>query len=569
MLLSCSASKVTQSPPVQPVSFTEQQQLDYEHDFIEGTRLKLMGDLAGAANLLTGCTEANPNDAAAYFELSEIYTLVNDAKPALINAQLAVEKDTKNVWYKLHLAGLYANNKLTDSAIMVYQDIIALQPDDINLRFDLASLYLEADQYRQAMKEVKMIERIYGYTEEVAIAKYRIYSKKNDTKATEKLLLQRIEKYPTELRFYGLLAELYSSLGKKQEAQDNYQKLLDVDPENALGYVSMIEFYKDYGNDEQVLTEMRRMFALKAIDPDLKVELYLSITADTVFAKKYYRELDQMIEQLSEKNSTNFRVRMMNADRNLRRKNFEAARDDMLFLTDRVSTNVFLWEQLFYLLNLLQDNEILYESSAKALKYFEDNYLFNFFHGLSAFALKKTDVVIEFFDKTLKYVNKEKDPDKSIILQTYIFLGETYNEQKEYKKSDEVFEKALLMAPNNALILNNYSYYLSLREEKLDLAEYHIRKCITLEPNNSTYLDTYGWVLYKLGRVDEAINMIEKAMKTGGNDNYEIVNHMCELLVVAGRLDEAYHICKYALELNNDKETTVSQKIDALKKRQK
>ena len=136
-----------------------------------------------------------------------------------------------------------------------------------------------------------------------------------------------------------------------------------------------------------------------------------------------------------------------------------------------------------------------------------------------------------------------------------MFLAEACNEQKRYSESDDAYEKALEMTPNNLLILNNYSYYLSLREEKLDLAEKYIKRCIAREPNNNTYLDTYGWVLYKMGRVEEAIVQVEKALKNGGSDNPEIVAHICELLTVAGRTDEAYHFCKYAIELNNWNET--------------
>jgi len=88
-----------------------------------------------------------------------------------------------------------------------------------------------------------------------------------------------------------------------------------------------------------------------------------------------------------------------------------------------------------------------------------------------------------------------------------------------------------------------------------------------MEPNSSTFLDTYGWVLYKLGRVEEAIIMIEKAMKNGGADNPEIVDHLCELLVVSGRIDEAYHICKYSIELNNS-ERTVEEKIESFKQKE-
>jgi tetratricopeptide (TPR) repeat protein len=559
----CSSSKKIQQP-VKAVQFTEKEKLDYDHEFIEATKLKIFGNLPDAASMLTRCIDVNPYDAAAYFQLAEIYSMNDDQANALRYARLAARYDRKNEWYKMQLANLYVAEKNVDSAIVVYRQIIEAQPDNADLRYNLAILHMEKNEYRKAFKELDKIEKTYGFTEDMAIAKYRVYSKKKDVKATEALLKKSIRMYPDELRFYGLLAELYSSTGREKEARENYTKLLEVDPENALGYISMIEFYKDYGNDAKAIEEMQRMYDLKTVDPDLKVELYLQLSADSAFFKKHYKQMDVLIKQLDEKYPDNFRVRLVNADRNLREKNFEGARDNLLFITDRVQTNYFLWEQLFYLLHLLQDNETLYESTAKALKYFDDRYLFHFFHGLSALVLKKYDESIHACLRTLECLKKGKEPDRDVELQALVFLGEAYNERKEYAASDLAFDRALVIAPNNSLVLNNYSYFLSLREEKLDLAEKYIKRCIVLEPNSSTYLDTYGWVLYKLGRIDEAIIMVEKAMKNGGNDNPEIIEHMCELLTVAGRTDEAYHICKYSIELHNSKET-VEQKMESIK----
>ena len=565
LFLACSPSKVATSQQPEPVQLTEKQRLEYDHDFIEGTKLKMFGNLPDAASLLTHCTEINPYDAAAHFQLSEIYTMADDYPYALRHARSAARYDTKNEWYKMQLANLYLAGDYIDSAIVVYRQIIETQPDNAELRYNMALMYLEKNDYRKAIKELDRVEKTYGFTEDLAIAKYRVYSQKKDVKATETVLKKAVKAHPDELRFYGLLAELYSMTGREKEARENYTKLLEVDPENAIGFISMIEFYKDYGNDDKAMEEMQRMYDMKTIDPDLKVELYLQLSADSIFFKKHYRQMDTLIGQLYEKYPDNFRVRLVNADRNLREKNFEGAKDDLLFITDRVQTNYFLWEQLFYLLNLLQDNETLYESTARALQYFEDRYLFNFFHGLAASMLKKYDEAIPPYHRTLEYLKKEKEPDREVELQTYVFLAEACNEQKQYQESDNAFDMALAISPNNPMILNNYSYYLSLREERLELAELYIKRCIAQEPNSSTYLDTYGWVLYKLGRVDEAIIMVEKAMKNGGNDNPEIVGHLCELLTVAGRTDEAYHICKYAIELNNSDETA-EEKMESYKK---
>ena len=342
----------------------------------------MFGNLPDAASMLTSCVEANPRDAAAHFQLAEIYSMIGDQANALRYSREASRYNSTNTWYKMQLANLYVAGKNIDSAIIVYRQIIETQPDNADLRYNLAILYLEKSEYRKSIKELDRIEKIYGFTEDMAIAKYRVYSKKKDIKSTEAVLKKAIGKYPDELRFYGLLAELYSSAGREKEAQENYTKLLEVDPENALGYISMIDFYKDYGNDAKVMEEMQRMFDMKTIDPDFKVELYLQLSSDSAFFKKHYKQMDGMIKQLYERHPDNFRVRLVNADRNLREKNFEGTKNDLLFITDRVQTNYFLWEQLFYLLNLLQDSETLYESTAKALKYFDDRYLFNFFHEI-------------------------------------------------------------------------------------------------------------------------------------------------------------------------------------------
>jgi tetratricopeptide (TPR) repeat protein len=547
------------------VQLTEKEKLDYDHDFIEATKLKLFGNLPDAASMLTRCTDVNPQNAAAHFQLAEIYTIVDDQANALRYSRSAARYDPKNSWYKMQLAELYLADENIDSAIVVYRQIVEAQPNNADLRYNLAFLYLDNNEYRKALKELDKIEKTYGFTEELVIAKFRVYAKKKDQKATEALLKKGIKKYPDELRFYGLLAELYSATGREKEAQENYTKLFEVDPDNPIGYLSMIVFYKDYGYDARAMEEMQRMYNLKNIDPDIKVEVYLKLSNDTVFFRKNGEQMDTLIRQLYGTYHDNFRVRLVNAELNLREQKYEEAKNDLLFLTDRVHTYYLLWEQLFYLLNHLQDNETLYESTAKALIHFDDRYLINFFHGMAASMLKKFEEAIPSYLHAIECMKKENQPDKDIELQIYVFLGDAYNDQKQYPESDIAFEKALSMAPNNPLILNNYSYYLSLREEKLDQAEQYIKRCIDMEPNSSTYLDTYGWVLYKMGRVDEAIIMIEKAMQNGGNDNPEIVDHMCELLFKAGRTDEAYHICKYSIELNHSKET-VEEKMESFQR---
>ena len=379
LFLACSSSKKTKTQQHRPmVVLNELQQLDYDYNFIEATKLKMFGNLPAAASILTRCVDINPYDAAAHYQLAEIYTAVDDLRNALRYARLSVKYAPENEWYMLQLANIYLMDKKLDSAIIVYRQIVEKKPENVDMRFNMAFLYLENNEYRKAIKEVDKIEKIYGFTENIAVARYKAYSKKGDKKATEAVLKKAIKEYPDEFRFYGLLAEMYSSIGREKEADEYYTKLLKVDPENVLGLISMLEFYKDYGKDAKVLEEMERIFEMKTIDIDLKIDLYLHISADIDFFKKHYKQMDALIELLYEKYTDNIRVRIINTDLNLRLQNFEEAKDDLLFITDRIQTNYFLWEQLFYILNLLEEYETLFETSTKALIYFDDRYLFHF-----------------------------------------------------------------------------------------------------------------------------------------------------------------------------------------------
>ena len=99
-------------------------------------------------------------------------------------------------------------------------------------------------------------------------------------------------------------------------------------------------------------------------------------------------------------------------------------------------------------------------------------------------------------------------------------LGDIYFNIDEYEKSYSSYERALLLDPNDLYVLNNYSYFLSLRKENLDKAKKMARRLILLSPDNSSYLDTYGWVLYANEEFEEAKIQIEKALQDNENGGY-------------------------------------------------
>ena len=161
----------------------------------------------------------------------------------------------------------------------------------------------------------------------------------------------------------------------------------------------------------------------------------------------------------------------------------------------------------------------MYKDAEEALLIFPEQALFNLFYAMGAMQKQEYAKARKKLREGLKYVGE----NINLKGQFYAYLGDVEHSLKNTEEAFKSYEKALAIDENNVVVLNNYSYYLSLENKDLPKAEKMISKCVELEPGNSTYLDTYAWVLFKRGRFFEAKYMIERAMDNGGDKSDVIV----------------------------------------------
>jgi tetratricopeptide (TPR) repeat protein len=135
----------------------------------------------------------------------------------------------------------------------------------------------------------------------------------------------------------------------------------------------------------------------------------------------------------------------------------------------------------------------------------------------------------------------------AMIAQANSYLADLYHKKKDYAKSDEAYEAVLAYNANDLYALNNYSYYLSLRKEKLDLARKMSSRLVTLSPESDTYLDTYGWVLYISGEFEQAKKYLEMAAQRTKSGT--VVEHYGDVLFKLGEKENAIQQWKRAKSL--------------------
>ncbi len=133
-------------------------------------------------------------------------------------------------------------------------------------------------------------------------------------------------------------------------------------------------------------------------------------------------------------------------------------------------------------------------------------------------------------------IGGEKNPKVMPALAT---IGDTYHQLGQDNNAFKAYDRALKADPGYLPVLNNYAYYLSLKGKKLKKAEAMSKITVEKDPDNATYLDTYGWILYLQKQYKKAKPYFKHAMLYGGRDSAVILEHYSKVLEALGEYDLA------------------------------
>ena len=137
-------------------------------------------------------------------------------------------------------------------------------------------------------------------------------------------------------------------------------------------------------------------------------------------------------------------------------------------------------------------------------------------------------------------------------------LATVYDGMREYARSDSLYERAIELDPENSLLLNNFGYSLSVRGVRLDDALSMAQRALEQQPENGAYLDTVGWIHYKMGEYSKAIEYIQRALAIRP-DHVEVMGHLGEVYARTGQKDEAVRVLNQALTI--EPENTVIREL--------
>ena len=518
--------------------------------FMDATQARLGGQVPKAMELYHACLKLDPANSASMFELAKLYHGSQNYPAALDLAKRAVASDKENIWYRFLLADLYQQNSKMDDAADVYRGIISKWPDRYEVYVDLANALAYGGKIDEALKAYGDLEKRFGLNDDLIMQQFGMLMGNERLDEAEQLALRAIAANPTEPQYQGLLAEVYDQRGEHDKARMQYEKALEMDPSNSMLRIALAEHYYTAGRMEEAYSELSEAFLDPELDIDAKMQVLIGFFEMTNAEGEkpsdrpdLIRRSYTLIESLEKAHPESGKPHTIHGDFLLRDGKFSEARDQfrdaLKFEKERFPIHL----QLLQLDLQLADHESLHHDAEEAISLFPtlpEPYLYN---GIALSMLKKHDDAIE----TLITGRDLVVDNAPLEGQFWSSLGDAFNEAKNFTKSDQAYDKALALEPNNASVMNNYAYYLSERNEQLEKAERMSKRSNELSPGQMSYQDTYAWVLFRLGRYADARTWIEKAIVGGASDGV-ILEHYGDILFELGDRESAMKNWRMAKE---------------------
>ena len=502
----------------------------FQGKFFAAQSEKSIGNQEKAYKLFQEALNISPDNHACMYELARLDFTNNNLPAAQDYVNRALLLDSDNDWYHLFKADVLLESGLMEEAVDEYKTIIKLNPDNLSVRHELANVLIYLGDYQDAIKQYDVIETRSGITPELSIEKQRLYlelgKKDNALKELEKL----IEAYPHEVTYQGMLAQCYLDNGDVARALEIYERIREQDPDNGMLHLKLSEFYAIQGEEEKSYQEIKLAFEAPDVNVDQKVGILLNFYTASEFDKSQLIRAYELLEIMTVVHPTEAKSYAIYGDFHFRDREVEKARENYRKAVGIDASRNVIWSQILQIDATLSDFESLESESDRAMLLFPALPEFLMYNGIA-------NVQLENYNKAISSLSVGKQlvfDNPGMLGQFYSSLGDSYHALEQHEKSDESYTKALELDPNNVFVLNNFSYYLSLREENLEKAAEMAQKANEIEPNQVSFEDTYAWVLFKQGKYEDAKLWLEKAMRHGGDAHGEIHEHLGDVLFKIG-----------------------------------
>jgi tetratricopeptide (TPR) repeat protein len=418
----------------------------------------------------------------------------------------AVRRDPGNIEYRRNLANSYFAAYELDSATAEYEEIVRRDSNTIENWYSLARMY----QMRNPQKALQLLETMiarFGAEWNVLLQVAELCNQMGQFDKAANALRELLALDPSNAELKRSLAQAYLRIQNYDEARRLYDELLSTYPDNPdyAGEYGIVHFLqKDYHTADSIFAPMLASDSVNILAKLRIGEVYFGqVEKDSTLIPATIRVFDQIRKKHPEDWRAYWFLGALGAighDDSMAVKNFRT-------VTELSSGNADAWVYLSSVfLEKNNFNEVI-TILERAIKIVPDDFRVNFFLGVAYNRVGRNEEAVRILENA-RLINPK---DINALSQ----LALVYDGMKKFVESDRLYEEGLKLDPDNALLLNNYGYSLADRNIQLERAFAMAKKAVAAQPDNTSYLDTMGWVYFRLGDYKEAEKYIKQALDKG------------------------------------------------------
>lgn len=501
--------------------------------------------------------------AAAHYGLGTLYLEGQRPVEALPWAQRAYRLDPTNKWYAFLLAAAHQSLRQHEQAEAVLKQQVERYPNDLEIVLRLADAHLQQSEIEPALELYNRVEQRTGLTDDLALMKYRIFmGTRQYTRGVEELK-RYVREMPTSPRNYFLLYDLQTNAEQFDSAIATIEALRAVDPNNDQAPFILADFYLKRHQTDKAAELLNGALGNPLIGLPVKLQFLEQALSryrdpfERVRIRGYLTLVDATHPGAAGLLLIKARTRLLDGQP-------DSARALLRQAVERDESSLQAWSELVSLDAQRQAWKDLRQTGDEALAIFPGNWQFLFYRAVACYQLKDYRAATASLEEALPNAPE----DDGVRVQLHTLLGDSYHYLDAHEQSDASYEKALSIDPDNALVLNNYAYFLSVRRVNLDRAKAMIQRVMRdpTHAQNASYQDTYGWILYQLGDYREAQVWIERAYRQEASA--EVAEHLGDVLAQQGELERALQLWQEALgKLSSDESPVTLATRDRLQRK--
>ena len=506
---------------------------------IDGSVEEMKGDFAKAVLEFQDALRYD-QDPAIYYALSKNYSLLGKHSLAIEAAREAVQRGPEEMTYRRNLAEIYVMAFEYDAAADQFEEIIRRDSSQLTAWYSLARLYQPRKPLR-ALDVYEQIIRRFGPEWDVLLQVAEINNKLGKFDRAADALHEMTLLDPANKALKESLAQAYGRAGKYDDAIAVYGELRELTPEDVNIQAEMAGARLARGESAQALEEFNQILGRDSVAIDVKLHIgemcFAQLAKDSTLAPL----TEKIFERIAANYPEDWRAFWFLGAVGSMMHNDSVAVKNFRRVTELAGWNADAWVYLssvFLGKNNFEEVAKLLESAVRILP---DDYRVNLFLGISYSRLGRSIDAARVLERARQINPKEVDAIAQLAL--------VYDGIHRFEESDALYEEALRLDPANPLVLNNFAYSLSERDLQLDRALTMSRKAVDADSANPSYLDTIGWIYYKMGSYKEAEHYVKEAIGKG-EVNAVVYEHLGDIYYKLNQRDLAIEQWNLALKLD-------------------